>query len=171
MQILVIVLRLFHVISAVLWFGGLTMLVMFIAPAIDASGPIGQQFMQQLMRHTKVAVFMPVVGLLTVLSGIGLYWHDASIGAGAFGRSTPGMTYGVGGLAGIVGLIVGIVMIGRPIGEMGRIGAAIGKSGGPPSSEQAQRMATLRTRMASGNNITWGLLLVAVTAMAVARYL
>lgn len=171
MQILVIVLRLFHVISAVLWFGGLTMLVMFIVPAIDASGPIGQQFMQQLMRHTKVAVYMPVVGLLTVLSGLSLYWRNSSISAGAFASSIPGMTYGTGGLAGIIGLIVGIIMIGRSVGEMGRIGAAIGQSGGPPSSAQGQRMAILRARIETGNKIVWALLLVAVTAMAIARYL
>jgi hypothetical protein len=171
MQILVIVLRLFHVISAVLWFGGLTMLVMFIVPTVDASGPIGQQFMQQLMRHTKVAVYMPIVAVLTVLSGLGLYWRDSSISAGAFASSVPGMTYGTGGLAGIIALIVGLAMIGRPIGEMGRISAAIGKAGGPPSSEQAQRIATLRARMATGNKIAWALLLVAVTAMAIARYL
>jgi hypothetical protein len=171
MQTLVIVLRLFHVINAVLWFGGLTLLVMFIVPAIDASGPIGQQFMQQLMRHTKVAVYMPVVGLLTVLSGAGLFWRNSSISAGAFASSVPGMTYGTGGLAAIVALVLGIIMIGRSAGEMGRIGAAIGKSGGPPSSEQTQRMAVLRARMGTGNKIVWALLLVAVTAMAVARYL
>jgi putative copper export protein len=77
MQILVILLRLVHVVSAILWFGGLTMLVMFVVPAIDASGPVGQQFMQQLMRHTKVAVYMPVLGVLTVLSGLSLYWRNA----------------------------------------------------------------------------------------------
>jgi hypothetical protein len=171
MPILVIVLRLFHVINALLWFGGLTMLVMFIVPAINTSGPIGQQFMQQLMRHTKVAVYMPVVGLLTVLSGMGLYWRNTSISAGAFGSSIPGMTYGTGGLAGIIALIVGIVMIGRPAGEMGRIGAAIGQSGGPPSSEQGRRMGTLRARIETGNKVVWALLLVAAAAMAVARYL
>jgi hypothetical protein len=171
MQMLVIVLRLAHVISAILWFGGLTMLVMFIVPTIDASGPVGQQFMQQLMRHTKVALYMPVLGLLTVLSGLSLYWRNASISAGAFGSSVPGMTYGTGGLAGIIALIVGIIMIGRQAGEMGRIGAAIGQSGGPPSSEQGQRMGILRARIETGNKVVWVLLLVAAAAMAVARYL
>lgn len=171
MQILVILLRLVHVISAVLWFGGLTMLVFFVVPAIDASGQIGQQYMQQLMRHTKVALYMPVVGMLTVLAGLSLYWRNTSISAGSFASSVPGKAYGVGGLCGILGLIIGIVMIGRPVGEMGRIGAAVAASGGPPSGEQTQRIATLRARVQSGNKIVWGLLLVAVTAMAVARYL
>jgi hypothetical protein len=81
------------------------------------------------------------------------------------------MTYGGGGLAAIIALIVGIVMIGRPVGEMGRIGAAIGQSGGPPSSEQGRRMGILRARIETGNKVTWMLLLVAAAAMAVARYL
>jgi hypothetical protein len=62
-------------------------------------------------------------------------------------------------------------MIGRPAGEMGRIGAAISQSGGPPSSEQGRRMGVLRARIETGNKVVWVLLLVAAVAMAVARYL
>ncbi len=171
MQTLAIVLRLFHVISAVFWVGGLTLLTVFITPAIGATGQVGEKFMQYLMGHTKLTVFMPGVGLVTVLSGLALYWRNTSMSAGTFASSPPGMTYGVGGLAGIIALIVGVIMIGRSGNELGRIGAVIGASGGPPSSEQVERIAVLRGRITTGNQVTWALMLVAVSAMAVARYL
>src|SRR4051812_3626947 len=79
-----IALRLLHIIGGLLWVGGLGFGVMFLLPAVRATGSAGGQFMNHLVTKTKFVMYMPVVGLLTVLAGFGLYWHDNSISSGSF---------------------------------------------------------------------------------------
>ena len=54
------------------------------APAIGATGSVGGQFMQHVAKNTKISVFMPALGGLTVLSGIGLFWNDQAASSGTF---------------------------------------------------------------------------------------
>jgi hypothetical protein len=147
------------------------MLTWFILPAVGMSGPSGGQFMQSLMGRTKLIRYMPSMGGLTVLAGFALFWRDMSVSGGSFAQSRAGMTFSIGGLAGLIGLIVGGIMMARPAKELGALGATIAQSGGPPSPEQVQRMTALQARMKTGATLTVTLLLIATVAMAVARYL
>src|SRR5947208_2025225 len=107
-----IVLRLLHIIFGVLWVGGIGMLMMFIMPAVGATGAVGGQFMQHLITNSKIPVYLPVLGIITVLSGFALYWNDASMSGGSFASSRAGMTYGLGGAAATLALIIGGIMTG-----------------------------------------------------------
>ena len=111
-----IVLRLLHIICGVLWVGGVGVLVMFIMPAISATGPIGGQFMQHVAKNTKISVFFPMLGVLTVLSGLGLFWHNQSVSSGTFASSRPGMAYSLGAASAILALIIGGIAAGRGTG-------------------------------------------------------
>jgi hypothetical protein len=170
MNALVIVLRLIHIITAVLWVGGISLLAMFILPSIEMAGPIGGQFMQVVVQRTKLPKYLPSIGGLTVLSGFALFWRDMSVSGGSFAQSASGMTFSIGGLAGLIGLIVGSTMSTKSAKALGVLGATIAQSGGPPSAEQAAQIGALRARMKSGTNISLVLLLIATAAMAVARY-
>lgn len=170
MDALTIVFRLLHVIGAVVWVGGAFLLTLFILPAIGLAGPIGGQFMQIVTQKTKLIKFMPSIGGVTVLSGFVLFWRDTAVSGGSFAGSPAGITFSVGGLAGLVGLVVGSIMTSRSAKELGAIGATAVATGAPPSSEQARRIDLLRARMKSGSVISLTLLMIATTAMAVARY-
>ena len=50
------------------------------------------------------------------------------------------------------------------------MGAALGASGGPPTAEQQERMASLRGRLKSSATIAWLLMVIALAAMSIARY-
>ncbi len=170
MQMLVIALRLLHVTCGAVWVGGVTVLTLFVLPAIDATGQVGEKFMQHVTSRTKLTIFLPVLGLLAVLSGIGLYWHDVMISDATFAASPVGITFGIGGLAGILALLVGALVTSRAAGELGRIGAALGASSGPPTAAQQEQMARLRGRLKSSATIAWLLMLIALAAMSIARY-
>jgi hypothetical protein len=80
------------------------------------------------------------------------------------------MTYSLGGLCAVAALAIGGIMTARSAEKLGTMGAAIAASGGPPTAEQAATIAMLRARMKTGAGISMALALIAVVAMAVARY-
>ena len=165
----IIVLRLFHVISAVLWVGGFVMLVYFVLPSIRASGPSGGQVMRTMLIKTRLASYFPMVGGFTVLSGFLMMWRDSAIAQGNWAASGAGITFSIGGLAGLVALIVGGIMVGRSISQLRGIMLS-SDPGTPPSPEQAARIAQLQARAERGNRIVFPMLCIAVIAMSVARY-
>jgi uncharacterized membrane protein len=170
MNALTIVFRLLHIVTGVLWVGGLAILAWFIIPAVFMSGATGGAFMQTVTQRTKMLKYLPSIGGLAVLSGFVLFWRDMTMGGASFANSRMGMTLSLGGLAALAALIIGAIMSARSAKEIGRIGAAIASAGAPPSAEQAQRMDLLRGRMKKGSTISVWLALIATMAMAVARY-
>jgi hypothetical protein len=80
------------------------------------------------------------------------------------------MTLGVGGLAGVIALIFGGAIVGRATAGMATIFRAVDAQGGPPTAEQTAELMTLRAKVGWAAKIVLPLLLVAVIAMAIARY-
>ena len=112
----------------------------FILPAVVGSGPAGGGVMKFLLVKTKFGPYFPALGGLTVLSGIFMYWWDASRSNGAFYSSPMGMTLGVGGLAGVIALIFGGAVVGRAIGRHGD-DLPGGRRAGRPAHGRADRRA------------------------------
>jgi hypothetical protein len=170
MQPLMILFRFVHVVSGILWVGGVLTATMFILPAIRATGPAGGSVMRHLLLNTKFGGYFPSLGGLTVLSGLWMFWHDGNASNGAFYSSNQGITLSIGALGGIIALIVGGAVVGRSFGQIGKILKAIDAGGGQPTPEQGAQMAALRAKMATGSKIVVPALLIAATAMAIARY-
>jgi uncharacterized membrane protein len=158
--------RLLHIFAGVLWVGGVVFVALFIQPAVRATGPAGGQVMGYLLTKTRLATYFPAVAGLNVLAGLFLMWRDVS-GGGNWAATRSGMTISIGALAAILAFIIGGAMVGRSMGEISRILVA---SGGPPQGDAATRLAALQARVQSGTKIVLPLLIVAVIAMAVGRY-
>jgi hypothetical protein len=108
--------------------------------------------------------------LLTVLSGLTLYVRVAAATQGTWASTPPGIGYGVGGLAAILGAILGGAISGPAARRMAAIGKQAAEGGGLSGEQQAQ-MQRLQARAALGSRVTAGLLAIAAGAMAIARYL
>jgi len=168
---LVIVLRFVHVVFGAIWVGMVVFATFFMMPAVQEAGPDGAKVMAAVQRRGLMTV-MPLLALGALLSGIWLYIRAGTGMPAEFGRSPVGMAYGLGGLAGILAWVFGVAVL-RP--SMMKA-MALGQSLGPSSSvEERQRVMgeaqRLRLRAAAASRATAYLLLFAVTAMAVARYL
>jgi hypothetical protein len=108
------------------------------------------------LARRRMMVILPIAGILTILSGIWLYWH-ASVGFDpAYMRSRPGMVYGLGMAATLVAFLIGILVV-RP--TMTRLATA------DPSEARK-----LRARAGAMSTLVALLVGVSVICMAVGRY-
>ena len=170
MDILTIVLRFLHIFAGVFWMGAVFMSEVFLIPTARATGPAGMQFMGHLVRAKKYPVRVVGAAIVTVLAGLGLYWHNVAISNGAWAQTRAAMIYGIGGAAAILALFPGIVLVARSATALAELGASIQASGAQPSAEQQAQIATLQRRIANGTHAAAGLTGIALLCMAIARY-
>jgi hypothetical protein len=165
-----ILLRLIHIICGVFWAGAAMVVAWFILPASRVMGQPGGAFMQQLMFRQRLRVYVAVAMGLTVLSGIAMYVHLSMATNGAWAASSMGKILGVGAVAGIIAGGMGGFVVGGLGKKLMELGTAVQASGGPPTDAQRSEMESLQRRIQGGFRIIAVLLVIAVAAMASARY-
>jgi len=165
-----LLLRLIHILAGIFWVGAILLIAGFLLPTVRATGREGGRFMQHLMQQRRLPIFLAIAMLLTVLSGFTLYARLVSATHGAWAGTPPGIAYGVGALASIIGAVVGMLVSGSAARRMAAIGQRAGQQGGPSVEEQAE-IERLQGRMVLGSRLVAGFLAVAAGAMAIARYL
>jgi uncharacterized membrane protein len=167
---LTLLLRLIHILAGVFWAGSAFFLAGFLIPTVRETGPEGGRVMGYLVARRRLPVFIGIAVLLTVLSGLTMYARTAAATHGTWTGTAPGIAYGVGGLAAILGAVVGMGISGAAARRMAAIGQRVAEAG-KPSPEQQAEIQGLQRRMLLGARIAAGLIAVAVVAMATARYL
>ena len=167
MNYLVIVLRLFHIISGVLWVGASLVMYFFVGPTLGATAEAGQKFAQHLMTKTRFTAVITTSAILTVLAGYILYWIDSDGLTSPWLHSGPGLGFGLGAGFGLLGLIFGL-MVGNTNGALAKLGMQIQ---GKPTPEQGTQIGALRKRLSVISPLNAYSLLIAVFFMAISRYL
>ena len=166
-----VVLRVIHILAGVFWAGGAMVAAWFILPAQRAIGQPGMAFMQQLMFKQRLRVFVLGAMVLTLLSGLGMYARLSMITHGAWASSRMGIVISIGAVAAIIAGGIGGGVVSSIGKKMMALGGAIQAGGGTPSDAQRTEMQALQVRMMGAYRLTAGLLVVAIAAMASARYL
>jgi len=156
MDWLMLVLRLIHVGGGAMWVGMMAFMVFFLTPALAEAGPEAGKVMAALQRQ-RIMIIMPVIALLTIGSGLWLMVR-AYGGPGNLAASRMGMALNVGAAAAILSFLIGIIFM-RP---------AMMRATVTTDPAAAQR---LRARGATLGRLVARLLILALAAMAVARYL
>ena len=127
--------------------------------------------MQQIVRVQKLPVYLMTLMALTILSGLSLFWLNVRASGEVWMHTGPGRTFSLGGALAILAALVGVAVNMPTAGKMSAIGASIQASGAPPSAAQAAELARLQNRLNRAGQIVAILVLLAVTCMAVARYI
>ena len=169
MDILTVALRLVHVVSGALWVGFVVLTTFYLFPSIQEAGADGGKVMAAMQRRGLMSV-TPALALATLLSGLWLYWRVSGGFDSGFMRSGTGMTFGLGAAAAIIAYAIGMIVM-RP--AMLRAAALMQEGGSLPAGDRESRLAEagrLRKRGAGAGRMVAMLLLIAVAAMAVARY-
>ena len=166
MNALVIVLRLIHVVAGVFWVGTSMFSTFFLSPAVEATAEAGQKVMGHLVAKARLSVRVTVASYLTVLAGLALYWIDSQGFTSAWQNSGPGVGFGLGAIAGLLGFGVG-QLVGKNAALIGRLAAQMQ---GMPSPEQVAALKQAQARLTSSSRISSGFLILALALMGTARY-
>ncbi len=165
-------LRIVHIVTGVIWVGSLFVVVVFVQPSAATLGAAGAPFMSELRRRRFVDVVF-IDALFTVVAGSFLYWHDWHMypSFGDWIGSSFGAALTVGALLAISGLGVAALVTRPTIGRLVSLGRQVAESGGTPTPETAARIGALQRRLVVAERVSFSLVLLAVVAMASARYL
>lgn len=166
MNIYLLVLRLVHIITGIIWGGGALIMEFFIGRTIVATGESGQKFAQYLMTSLRMHRFMTVMAASTVLAGALLYWHDSNGFTSAWMMSGAGIGFGIGAFFGLIAFVFGAIF-GGTNAKLAQVGAQIQ---GKPTNEQLAQIQTLQKRIKTVSPIHTYSMLLAMLFMATARY-
>lgn len=162
--------RLIHVIAGVAWAGALVFITVILIPAIRGAGAAGGSVMDQVVRVRRLPIMLMSLAILTVLSGLSLFYLDFTAFGPAWMHTGPGRTFSLGGALAILGMIVGMSVSTPAASKLGALTATIKAKGGPPSPEQSAELERLQNRLAVAGTVITILVLLAVACMGVARY-
>ncbi len=102
--------RILHVVLGVFWVGSVLFIAAFLTPSIRAGGPGGGVVMQQIVVARRLPLWLMGASILTLLSGVGLYWHDSLGFRSAWLGSGPGRAFGLGGVFGLAASLIGMTV-------------------------------------------------------------
>ena len=167
-----LVFRFFHIVAGVLWVGSAFLFVAFLGPSAAEVGPAAGPLLTVAVKKRKVVKVITALGGVTVLAGWILWLRYASQAAslGDWVSTRFGLVLAIGGVLATISLFVGAIGVGRGVERLVDLGNEVAASGGPPTPEQQARMDELSGSLERHGKIDLILLLLAVTAMATARY-
>jgi len=167
-----VLLRIVHIATGVIWVGSLFVVVFFVQPSAATLGPAGAPFLAELRRRRFVDVVF-IDAVFTVVAGAILYWHDWHLqrSFSDWIGTHLGAALTVGGLLAISGLAVAGSVTRPTIRRLVSVSRQVAESGAPPTPETGARIGALQRRLVVAERVSFGLVLVAVVAMSSARFL
>jgi hypothetical protein len=166
---MLIILRLIHILSGAFWIGAALFNVIFLIPTIRALGPTAGPVMQHLVQVRKMPIWFLGAGILSILSGLSLYYRASGGFSNGFMQSGPGMTFALGAVFAVCAILVGTLFTSPAAKRAGSIAASLG--GKPPTPEQAAQLQAAQKQIGVTSLLATLFVFLATCAMAVARYI
>jgi uncharacterized membrane protein len=169
-SVFMVVFRIVHIVAGVIWVGSVFLFVVYVQPTSAAIAPAGAPFMAELLGKRRMVDGIITSAFITVTGGLLVYWRDWQTYPDFLG-STFGLVLTIGALSSLVALGFGLFVTRPNVMRLMALGRDVAASGGPPSPETAAEMGAIQGRLKVVARLSLGLLLLAVVAMASARYL
>jgi uncharacterized membrane protein len=170
MDAYMVVLRIVHILAGVFWVGSALVIFLFLQPAAREVGPGAGPFMTHLAQRKRLPDITLWAAGLTVLAGFLMYWRVSD----GFDPDWIGTAFGVaitiGALCAIAAMVLGASVVRPSMLKVGAIAQAAAAAGGP-TPEQGAEIQALQERVRATGSVIVPLLVLAVLAMASARYL
>jgi uncharacterized membrane protein len=171
MAIELIVLRIVHIVGGIFWVGSGLFTSFFLVPALGRLGPAGAGPVMGALQQRRLFTILPVVAVLTILSGFRLLQIVSAGFSSAYFDSRTGQTFLWSGVAAVIAFLLSLLVARPAMVRMGQISASMATM---PEAERGARSAEigrLRRRSSVASIAATALLLGAAIGMAVARYL
>ncbi len=135
-------------------------------------GPSAGPLLTAVVKKRKVAKVITALGGVTVVAGWIMWLRNMNLSPslGDWVTSSFGLVLTIGGVLATISAVFGAIGVGHGVERLVDLGEEIAASGGPPTTEQQARLEHLSSSLERAGKIDLVLLLLAVTAMATARY-
>lgn len=169
-MMLLLLLRVVHVLLGVFWVGTIIFASLLLMPSVRDAGPEGGKVMLALMRRGYMSL-IPLAAILTLVSGLWLYWINITLAGPAWAGSMAARVYGAGALSALIAFSIGMLVIRSNALKLRTSMEALEKTPeGPARAALMAEMAGPRAKLAAAAPWVAGLLTVTAVCMAVARY-
>jgi len=168
MNIVLVLLRLLHIVSAVSWLALGGMLTFYIAPAAVAAGENGYRFLKTLFTRTAYTRAIPMVAGTTTLAGLLLY---AVGNAPSHFSQTGNIVLGIGAAAGFIATVHGGAVTDRATKALSKVLANLPDGTQPIATATTTELNGLATTLLGHARLSMILMLIALVCMGSARYL
>jgi uncharacterized membrane protein len=166
----ILILRLIHILSGIMWVGSGMYTSFFLVPALSGSPAVMGQVVAGLQRR-RVFLVLQIVAALTILSGLRLLWIDSAGFAESYMATGPGRTFSIGAAAAIIAAVLSFGVSRPAVVRAGAVAASLAASTDAGERERLTvRLDRLRRRGAVASTLGVGFGLLAASAMAIARY-
>ena len=137
-----LVFRIVHITAGVLWVGSVFLFTTSIAPAAAAIAPAGAPLMGELLGKRRMLDRIIGLGVITVIAGLFLYWHDWHLfqSFGDWVTSRFGGSLTIGMMSALIALSIGGSLTRPNVRRMLALGAQVAASGAPPTAEVAAEL-------------------------------
>jgi uncharacterized membrane protein len=171
-DISMIVFRVIHIFAAVFMAGFALFMLIFVEPAITAMGTETQAFMRGFYKSAKrYETTLAILALLTLVSGIALFYRVSDHFNSDWLASTPGVVLIISSAMVIVSYAHGGMVTGQLSQKTANLMEEIGLQDNPLSEEQHVLMREIQAKHRLHGWIDSGLMVVAGVLMVAARYL
>lgn len=171
MDLGMVILRFLHIASGIFWAGSAMFFFFFLEPATRALGPQAGPVMHFLVSRKQVAKIITAAATVNVVAGALVYWRVSNGFDPAWTGSAMGIGLTIGALAAIAAWAMGLTAIAPTVEKLDALGSRMAAAGGPPTPEQQAEMARLSDKLHRLGKVDISLIAVAVTFMAISRYL
>jgi hypothetical protein len=166
-----LVFRLLHILAGVLWVGSSFLFVAIIGPSAAEVGPSAGPLLEAAVKKRKAAKVVTWFGIVAVIAGWVLWLRYASQATlGDWVTSSFGLVLTIGGVLATIAAIVGYSGVGRNVERMVDLSGEVASLPGPPTPEQQAELDRLGGALERHGKLDLVLLILAVIAMATARY-
>jgi uncharacterized membrane protein len=163
-------LRVLHVLCAATWIGSTAFIALMLVPAVERAGAPGGQVMARIDAR-GFQTYMALLATTTVVTGLYLIWRFTGGFEGDIAATHAGIAFCLGGMAGVLALIVGGLVVGRSAKQATDIiNRAAGMPDGPEKGSLMLRATTARRRMKAGTKVVIALQAAALVLMTVGHY-
>ncbi len=162
-----IALRIIHIVFSVFWAGTVIFATLILIPQLRALGPaIERPTMKALLRITSPTMMVSSLIVLGTGIAIALRMHGGSLDT--FLTTGWGLAMFTGFIAVVIAVIIGFGVMAPAGFRMEKLGRSI--EGRDPTPDEAQQLDRLNARVRIGDRINFVLILIALVAMPVSRF-
>jgi uncharacterized membrane protein len=164
-----LVLRIVHVLGAIIWAGTSLFVAVFLMPALGTVGPAASPVMGALVKR-KLFTIIPIVAVIVILAGLRLMWISSNGYSPAYFSTRGGMTYSLGAVCALVAFTIFMTVSHPAIGRSMQLGQQMAQAPEAEKGALAVQMGAVRARAAKAAIASALLLTLTSVAMAIGRY-